>query len=161
MHPRGVPVPINGKSLDAWLELEHGVGVSMEQYARRQALCGWGGSLEILAYVLSYDVAVWVWVPCGDGTFRRTTCFDLPAGMAPAGRIDLCYSGGTHYDWLRLAGAEQIGRVEPSGTPPWDVEAAVSEQPPVACSPNARKRHRDLELECDLAAAIANSKRDS
>ena len=98
----------------------------MEQYARRQAQCGsWGGSLEILAYMLSYNVAVWVWVPCGDGTFRRTTCFDLPAGQAPVGRIDLCYFGGTHYDWLRLVGAEQIGRVEPSGAPPQGVEAAA------------------------------------
>ena len=126
-----------------------------------QAQCGWGGSLEILAYVLSYNVAVWVWVPCRDGTFCRTTCFDLPGGQAPAGRIDLCYLGGTHYDWLRLIEADQIGRIEPSGAPPQDVEAAASEQPPMMCSPNTRKRHRDLELERDLAAAVANSKRDS
>ena len=85
-----------------------------------------GGSLEILAYVLSYNVAVWVWVPCGDGTFRRTTCFDLPAGQVPAGRIDLCYLGGTHYDWLRLSEAEQIGRAE-------HIEAAVE-------APQKRKR---------------------
>ena len=134
-------VRINGKTLDAWLELEHSVKVRMERYARRQAQCGWGGSLEILAYVLSHNVAVWVWVPCGDGTYRRTTCFDLPAGQAPAGRIDLCYLGGTHYDWLRLIEAEQIGRVEPSGAPPQDVDNPA-EQPPVRRSPSTRKRHR-------------------
>ena len=124
----------------------------MEQYARCQAQCGWGGSLEILAYVLSNNVTVWVWVPCDNvnGTYRRTTCFALPAGMAPAGRIDLCYLGGTHYDWLRLIEAEQIGRVEPSGAPPQDVEAAAIIEP-------ARKRKRDQVEEDELRVAMARS----
>ena len=44
---------VAGKSLTAWLKLERGGGITMDEYARRQAQFGWGGSLELLAYMLS------------------------------------------------------------------------------------------------------------
>ena len=39
----------SGKTLDEWLVHERGVNVTMDEYTRRQAKCGWGGSLEILS----------------------------------------------------------------------------------------------------------------
>ena len=35
----------------------------MDEYARRQAQFGWGGSLELLAYMLCEKRDVWIWVP--------------------------------------------------------------------------------------------------
>jgi hypothetical protein len=98
---------IAGKSLTAWLKLERGGGITMDAYARRQAQSGWGGSLELLAYMLSEKRDVWIWVPQRGGLFRRTTTFELPAGQAKD-RVDLCYKGSTHYDWFQLSDHELI-----------------------------------------------------
>ena len=95
---------IAGKSLTAWLKLERGGGITMDAYARRQAQSGWGGSLELLAYMLSEKRDVWIWVPQRGGLFRRTTTFELPAGQAKD-RVDLCYIQGQHS--LRLVPAER------------------------------------------------------
>ena len=96
----------NGKSVAAWLHLELGREMHVATYAARQAKSGprpcWGGPLEILAFVLSKKVNVWVWVPARRrGKFRRTSCFNVPDGSAVS-TINLCHSGGTHYDFLWL-----------------------------------------------------------
>ena len=65
-------------------------------------------------------------------------------------RIDLCYSGGTHYDWLRLTGADLLAVVEHNDAPPHDVELAAAVEAP-------RKRKRDQVEEENLAVAIAKS----
>ena len=80
---------------------------------------------------------------------RRITCFDLPAGGEPH-RIDLCYSGGTHYDWLRLTDADLLAVVEHNDAPPHDVELAAAVEAP-------RKRKRDQVEEENLAVAIVKS----
>ena len=83
----------------------------MDEYARRQAQFGWGGSLELLAYMLSEKRDVWIWVLQRGGLYRRTTTFELPAGQA-MGRIDLCYKGGTHYDWFKPSNHELMTSVQ-------------------------------------------------
>jgi hypothetical protein len=90
----------SGKTLDEWLVHERGDSLTMGEYTRRQAKYGWGGSLEILSYMLLQGINVWIWVPIGGGVFRRTTCFNVPPGRQQHGRINLSYEGGAHYNWL-------------------------------------------------------------
>ena len=89
---------VNGKTMTEWLSAERGA-ISMDEYTRRQARFGWGGSIEILSYMLKKKTNVWVWVPLAAGKYRLTTRFDLPANRR---RQNLCYKGGAHYDWIHL-----------------------------------------------------------
>ena len=57
--------PFNGRTIEQWLQSELGQNMSADAYGQRQSRGGWGGAIEILAYMLSKHVNVWVWVPYG------------------------------------------------------------------------------------------------
>ena len=98
----------NGKSLQQWLQFEVARSISAIEYGTLQAKGGWGGAIEIIGFVLQKHVNVWVWVPVGGGRYRRTSCFDFPGGDA-IGRIDVCRTGGVHYDALDLDESDIVG----------------------------------------------------
>ena len=101
----------NSQTVEAWLQAEVGSSITAKEYAKRQSRSGWGGSIEILAFVLTKNTTVWVWIPIGRGRFRRTACFQ--AEEAGSGdRIDLCRSGGVHYDIVHLNKAEIISQMQ-------------------------------------------------
>ena len=102
----------NGKTVSAWLQSELGRPLSVTAYAKQQAVGGWGGPLEMLAFTLSKRVNVWVWVPLAKGKYRRTSCFNLPHGQTNVGTINICHSSGVHYDWLNLATSEVLGSLQ-------------------------------------------------
>eukprot|EP00966_Prymnesium_polylepis_P164436 3801756-Prymnesium_polylepis.1 len=95
-------MPFNGRSIEQWLQSELGQNMSADVYGQRQSRGGWGGAIEILAFMLSKHVNIWVWVLSGrDGRgqqrFRRTTCYQVQQ-QCSVGRVDLCRSHGVHYD---------------------------------------------------------------
>ena len=69
---RGVSMRWNGKSLQQWLQFEVARSISAIEYGTLQAKGGWGGAIEIIGFVLQKHVNVWVWVPVGDGRYRRS-----------------------------------------------------------------------------------------
>ena len=85
------PLPFNGKTVSAWLESELGRPMSVAAYAKQQSVDGWGGPLEILAFVLLKKVNVWVWVPLAQGRYRRTSCFNVPHGQKEVGTINISH----------------------------------------------------------------------
>ena len=105
-------LPFNGKTVSAWLESELGRPISVAAYAKQQAVHGWGGPLEILAFVLLKKVNVWVWVPLAKGRYRRTSCFNVPHGQKEVGTINISHTAGVHYDWLQLTTHEFIGSLQ-------------------------------------------------
>ena len=38
-------IPVSGKTIAEWLQMERGSSTDVDDYTRRQAMCGWGGSL--------------------------------------------------------------------------------------------------------------------
>ena len=99
----------NGKSVEQWMQAELGSSMTVKDYAKRQSRGGWGGCIEILAFVISNKTTVWVWIPIGHGRYRRTTCFQVPDGQSE-GRIDLVHTG-VHYDFVQLNKAEIISQM--------------------------------------------------
>ena len=55
---RNGSVRFNGKTVEEWLQAEMGSTMSSKEYARRQSQGGWGGSMEILAFVHSKRTSV-------------------------------------------------------------------------------------------------------
>ena len=104
-------VVFNGQSIQTWLQAELGSSMTVAQYAQRQSRVGWGGSLEILSFVLSKNMNVWIWVPIGRGRFRRTTCFQVQ-DRASVGRIDLCLTNAVHYDYVQLNKTEIVSQMQ-------------------------------------------------
>ena len=100
----------NGRSVEQWLQSELCSSMSVKEYAQRQSRGGWGGSIEILAFVISRKTAVWVWIPIGRGRYRRTSFLQVPEGPSE-GRIDVVHTGA-HYDLVQLNKAEIISQMQ-------------------------------------------------
>lgn len=86
---------------------------TVQQYAQRMAIGGWGGGIECAACSRLMQVNVHIYERekgsgyfnsrggGGGGAFKRISCFDLPgkAGM-DAPTINVLYCGGVHYNAL-------------------------------------------------------------
>lgn len=91
---------IAGDTLEEWVRWDSNSSVS--DYARRIAVSGWGGGIEMACCSLLKNVNVHVYEnsssrPCG-AEFKRISCFDSPNAMRT---IHVLYQGGVHYDALQ------------------------------------------------------------
>lgn len=76
-------------------------GSSVREYARRIAVGGWGGGIEMAACARLKRVNVHVYErAAGGGGFKRISCFDSPQNSATAKTVHVLYCGGVHYDAL-------------------------------------------------------------
>lgn len=90
---------IAGDTLEEWVRWDS--NASVNEYARRMSVSGWGGGIEMACCSLLKGVNVHVYENLGRGhgsEFKRISCFDCPNG----GRtIHVLYQGGVHYDALQ------------------------------------------------------------
>jgi hypothetical protein len=97
---------IAGGSLEDWVRWD--TRSSLVAYARRIAISGWGGGIELATCSLLKNVNIHVYQsdarPLGRGTgkFKRISCFDSPNATKT---VNVLYQGGTHYDALVLTAA--------------------------------------------------------
>lgn len=85
---------IAGDTLEEWVRWD--ANSSVADYARRMAVGGWGGGIEMAACSLLKHVNVHVYESAG-GEFKRISCFDAPGACKT---IHVLYQGGVHYDAL-------------------------------------------------------------
>lgn len=88
---------IAGDTIEEWVRWDSNTSVS--DYARRMAVSGWGGGIEMAACSLLKKVNVHVYEKgraCA-GEFRRISCFENPDALRT---IHVLYQGGLHYDAL-------------------------------------------------------------
>eukprot|EP00667_Euglena_gracilis_P010935 EG_transcript_11154 len=69
---------------------------SVGTYARRMAVSGWGGGIEMAACSRLKEVNVHVYERCPGG-FKRISCFNVPNATKT---IHVLYGGGVHFDAL-------------------------------------------------------------
>lgn len=87
---------IAGDTLEEWVRWDSRSSVS--QYARKMAVGGWGGGIEMAACSQLKRVNVHVYESKGYGSeFKRISCFDFPSASRT---IHVLYQGGVHYDAL-------------------------------------------------------------
>lgn len=89
---------IAGDTLEEWVRWD--ANSSPSDYARKMAVSGWGGGIEMAACSLLKNVNVHVYENVGRGCgaeFKRISCFDSPNAMKT---IHVLYQGGVHYDAL-------------------------------------------------------------
>jgi len=92
---RNPKIEISGDTLEQWVAWDANTSVS--NYARRMAVSGWGGGIEMAVCSLVKKVNVHVYESKASG-FKRISCFDCPE---PAKRtIHVLYQGGVHFDAL-------------------------------------------------------------
>jgi hypothetical protein len=92
-------VKIAGDTLEEWVKWDSNSTVT--EYARRMAVSGWGGGIEMAACSLLKNVNVHVYENGGrgySGEFKRISCFDTPSN--PRCTVHVLYQGGVHYDAL-------------------------------------------------------------
>lgn len=88
---------ISGDTLEEWVRWDS--HASLADYARRMAVSGWGGGLEMAACSLLKGVNVHVYENARRGLeFKRISCFDCPSA---ARTVHVLYQGGVHYDALQ------------------------------------------------------------
>jgi len=88
---------IAGDTLEEWVRWD--ANSSVNEYARRMAVGGWGGGIEMACCSLLKNVNVHVYENSGRGSeFKRISCFDCPNA---ARTIHVLYQGGVHYDALQ------------------------------------------------------------
>jgi len=87
---------ISGDTLEEWIRWD--ANTSSTAYARRIAVSGWGGGIEMAACSRLKNVSVHVYEPCrSGGGYRRISCFDHPQAKST---VHVLYQGGVHYDAL-------------------------------------------------------------
>jgi len=80
--------------LKDWIKWDGGGSVS--SYARRMAIGGWGGGIEMAAFSQMKRVNVHVFERCSTG-YKRISAFNVPGASKT---IRVLYRGGVHYDAL-------------------------------------------------------------
>ena len=58
----------------------------------------WGGAIEMAVFAHMHNVRVEVWQPIGSSSFKCIAGFGDSRTV-----INVCYSGGVHYDGLSLS----------------------------------------------------------
>lgn len=86
---------IAGDTIEEWVQWDSNLKVS--DYARRMAVSGWGGGLEMAICSLLKKVNVHVYERTREG-FKRISCFDAPEVSNKT--VHVLYQGGVHYDAL-------------------------------------------------------------
>lgn len=91
---------ISGDTLEEWVRWDSNSTVN--DYARRIAVSGWGGGIEMACCSLLKNVNVHVYENSGSRScgaeFKRISCFDSPNAQKT---IHVLYQGGVHYDALQ------------------------------------------------------------
>jgi len=88
---------IAGDTIEEWVRWDS--NASVNDYARRMSVGGWGGGIEMACCSLLKNVNVHVYENAGRGSeFKRISCFDAPNA---AKTIHVLYQGGVHYDALQ------------------------------------------------------------
>jgi len=90
---------IAGDTLEEWVRWDSNASVG--DYARRIAVSGWGGGIEMACCSLLKNVNVHVYESAHRGCgseFKRISCFDSPNASRT---IHVLYQGGVHYDALQ------------------------------------------------------------
>mmetsp|Transcript_8200 Transcript_8200/g.20359 ORF Transcript_8200/g.20359 Transcript_8200/m.20359 type:complete len:370 (+) Transcript_8200:214-1323(+) len=72
-------------------------GTSVQQYASKMAVSGWGGGIEMAACSHLKKVNVHVYEKTLFGNYKRISCFDVPNARQT---LHVLYRGGVHYDAL-------------------------------------------------------------
>lgn len=92
-------VEIAGDTIAEWVRWD--ANTSVDTYARRMAVRGWGGGIEMAACSLLKNVNVHVYEKagrsCQGGGYKRISCFQNPTARRT---IHVLYQGGVHYDAL-------------------------------------------------------------
>lgn len=91
---------IAGDTLEEWVRWDS--NNSVNEYARRQAVSGWGGGIEMACCSTLKHVNIHVYESMGrySAEFKRISCFDNPNADKT---IHVLYQGGLHYDALQAA----------------------------------------------------------
>lgn len=89
---------IAGDTLEEWVRWD--ARTSCATYARRMALGGWGGGIEMAACARLKKVNVHVYEPGKTGKFQRISCFNYPRDAKMKKTINVLYQGRMHYDAL-------------------------------------------------------------
>lgn len=91
---------IAGDTLEEWVRWDS--NSSVNDYARRIAVSGWGGGIEMACCSIIKNVNVHVYETsrCSGvhGEFKRISCFDTPNAEKT---VHVLYQGGVHYDALQ------------------------------------------------------------
>mmetsp|Transcript_25846 Transcript_25846/g.74471 ORF Transcript_25846/g.74471 Transcript_25846/m.74471 type:complete len:384 (+) Transcript_25846:209-1360(+) len=98
---RNPSLQIAGDTLEEWVRWDSNSTVA--DYARRMAISGWGGGIEMACCSVLKSVNVHVYENVGRGSgseFKRISCFDAPNGASKT-TIHVLYQGGVHYDALQ------------------------------------------------------------
>merc|ERR1712087_373505 len=93
-HPR---LKIAGDTLEQWVHWS--ARMSYKAYARKMAVRGWGGGLEMAVCSRMKKVNVHVYEQKA-GQFERISCFNVPTEPKEKRTIHVLYSGGVHFDSL-------------------------------------------------------------
>jgi len=91
---RNAELSIADTPLKDWIKWDGGGTVT--SYARRMAIGGWGGGIEMAAFSQMRRVNVHVFERCSTG-FKRISAFNVTGA---AKTIRVLYRGGVHYDAL-------------------------------------------------------------
>jgi hypothetical protein len=86
---------IAGDTIEEWVQWDQ--NTSAATYAKRMALSGWGGGIEMACFSVMQGMNVHVYEATKDVQFKRISCFDVPH---PRATIHVLYQGGVHYDAL-------------------------------------------------------------
>jgi len=89
---------VAGDTLEEWVRWDANLSVSA--YARRMAVSGWGGGIEMVACSLLKKVNIHVYEGNWFGRFKRISCFDSPTETENT--IHVLYQGGVHYDAIAV-----------------------------------------------------------
>jgi len=94
-HPQ---LKIAGDTLEDWVRWD--ARVSYKAYARRMAIGGWGGGIEMAVCARLKQVNVHVYETQKQGQFQRISCFNFPKEPKKKRTIHVLYQGRMHYDAL-------------------------------------------------------------
>jgi len=94
---KNATLQIAGDTLEEWVRWDS--NSSVNEYARRIAVSGWGGGIEIACCSIIKNVNVHVYETSRcSGEFKRISCFDAPNADKT---VHVLYQGGVHYDALQ------------------------------------------------------------
>ncbi|CAE7257347.1 OTU4 [Symbiodinium sp. CCMP2456] len=91
---------IAGDTLEEWVRWDS--SSSVETYARRQSMSGWGGGIEMAccSHLKNVNIHVYESVSRISSAFKRISCFDAPKQDGFVRTVHVLYQGGLHYDAL-------------------------------------------------------------
>jgi hypothetical protein len=86
---------IAGNTIEEWVRWDQ--HCSAQAYARRMAVSGWGGAIEMTCFSLMRGANVHVYESAGGEEFKRISCFNV---RHPRKTVHVLYQGRCHYDAL-------------------------------------------------------------